>query len=59
MKFRKRLARKVWRFIRSEAKSWITLENNRCKSLSPQGKRCIKQGDHLLWHEDAWREWWW
>ena len=59
MRLTKRVSKKIYRFIRAEIKGWITLENNRCQSSSLHGKRCIKQGDHLLWHEDAWRDWWW
>ena len=54
-----RISRRLWRYIKSEVKGLITLDNNRCQSSSTHGKRCIKQGDHFLWHEDAWRDWWW
>jgi hypothetical protein len=59
MRFSRRVSRKVWRFIKAELKSWVTLEGNRCNALSREGKQCIKQGEHLLWHEDAWKVWWW
>ena len=54
-----RISHRLWRYIKSEAKSLITFKNNRCLSSSPKDKRCIKQGDHFLWHEDAWHNWWW
>lgn len=54
-----RIAKKILRFARSEIKSWITLDVKRCTSLSNSKKKCIKSRDHLLWHEDAWRDWWW
>ncbi len=56
---KKRIAKKIIRFIRSEIKSWTSLEIKRCDSTSSKGKKCVKQTDHLLWHEDAWRDWWW
>ena len=59
MKFGRRIVDKLWRYARTEIKSLICFENNRCQSTSTKGKKCIKQNDHLLWHEDAWRDWWW
>ncbi len=56
---KKRIAKKIFRFIKSEIKSWTSLETKRCEATSEKGKKCVKQSDHLLWHEDAWRDWWW
>lgn len=54
-----RILKKLYQFAKAEIKSLISLEDNRCQALSLKEKRCIKQDDHLLWHEDAWQDWWW
>jgi len=59
MRLSRRVIGKVWRFIKAETKSWRSLEDNRCSVFSREDKRCIKKGEHLLWHEDAWKVRWW
>ena len=57
--FSRRIARSLYKFTRSELRRIVKLEFIRCDSENDKGNKCIKQVNHLLWHNDAWNGWWW